>query len=75
MSESFAMRRSGIPDWRVPKNSPGPLILRSSSARLEAVVRLLDYLHTLECDALRVFCQQDAVGLVLAPAHAAPELV
>ena len=30
-----AMRRSGIPDWRVPKNSPGPRILRSSSASLK----------------------------------------
>ena len=71
-----AKRSSGTPDWRAPRNSPGPRIRRSCARDLEAVGALVDHLEPrLGGIGQRLLEQQDAHALRGAAADAPAQLV
>ena len=70
------VRNSGSPDWRVPKNSPGPRIPRSTSARRNpSCVSAIASMPLPGLVGHGLVHQQDAVGPRGAATHPTPELV
>ena len=69
-------RSVGMPDWRVPKKSPGPRSCRSRSAISKpSVVSVSAFSRASALIGQRILIQQDAVRLVRAAADAAAQLV
>ena len=69
-------RSVGMPDWRVPKKSPGPRSSRSRSAISKpSVVSVSAFSRARALVGQRILIQQDAVRLVRPAADAAAQLV
>ena len=74
-SGSSATRKRGSPLWRVPRISPSPRSVRSTSASLKPSRSVAIASSRRRARLRRRVAEQDAERLVLAAAHAAAELV